>query len=40
MGENNVLNLISKLYAAGRGNDVERMAKDHEYLKKIMGEFQ
>ena len=39
-GEKNVLSLISKLYAAGRGSDVERIANDYEYLKQVMHEFQ
>ena len=39
-GENTILSLFSKLYAAGRDSDVRRATGDREYLKKLMEEYQ
>ena len=39
LGENNVMNLFSKLFATGRTSDVERAANDREYMKQLMKEF-
>lgn len=38
-GENNVLNLFSKLYAEGRMNDVQKAITDRAYLKQLQAEF-
>lgn len=37
---NNMFALLSKLYASGRGADVERAAKDKDYMNKLFNEFQ
>ena len=31
---------FSKLYAMGRGSDVQKATNDREYLKKLMDEYQ
>ena len=38
-GENNVLNLFSKLYEEGRMNDVQKAITDRTYLKQLQAEF-
>lgn len=38
-GENLILTLIQKLFAAGRGEEVQRVSEDAEYRMKIMKEF-
>ena len=38
-GENLILTLIQKLFAAGRGAEVQRVSEDTEYRMKIMKEF-
>ena len=37
--QNNILSLFSKLYALGRGSDVERATTDKKYLSELMKEF-
>ena len=39
LGQNNILSLFSKLYALGRGSDVERATTDKKYLSELMKEF-
>lgn len=39
-GENNFATLINKLFAAGRGDEVQRAANDKEYRAKLFKEFQ
>ncbi|MCR5620871.1 MAG: Rpn family recombination-promoting nuclease/putative transposase [Treponema sp.] len=40
LGQDTLLALFSKLYAAGRDDDVRRATNDNEYLKKLMDEYQ
>ena len=35
-----ILSLFAKLYALGKGDDVQKATKDREYLKKLMEEYQ
>ena len=35
-----LLGLFAKLYAMGRGSDVQKATNDREYLKKLMDEYQ
>ena len=36
---NNVFDLLSKLYASGRAADIERAAKDRDYLNKLLADY-
>ena len=38
-GEDAIVTLMQKLFAAGRGAELERASKDSEYRKKLMKEF-
>ena len=38
-GEDVIVTLMQKLFAAGRGAELERASKDSEYRKKLMKEF-
>ena len=38
-GENRLAELISKLLAAGRNDDIERVTKDPQYRRKLYEEF-
>ena len=38
-GEDVIVTLMQKLFAAGRGGELERASKDSEYRKKLMKEF-
>ena len=35
-----ILTLFAKLYALGKGDDVQKATNDREYLKKLMEEYQ
>ena len=35
-----ILSLFAKLYALGKGDDVQKATNDREYLKKLMDESQ
>ena len=35
-----ILSLFAKLYALGKGDDVQKATNDREYLKKLMEEYQ
>ena len=38
-GEDAIVTLMQKLFALGRGAELERASKDSEYRKKLMKEF-
>ena len=38
-GEDAIVTLMQKLFATGRGAELERASKDSEYRKKLMKEF-
>ena len=38
-GEDAIVTLMQKLFASGRGGELERVSKDSEYRKKLMKEF-